>query len=58
MRLVVFLRGINVVVLCSDGVANVGMTGPDSIAARIAEEAATASTWSPSATGWATTTTT
>ncbi len=30
--------GINVVVLCSDGVANVGMTGPESIAARIAEE--------------------
>jgi Ca-activated chloride channel family protein len=30
--------GINVVVLCSDGVANVGQTGPDSIAARIAEE--------------------
>jgi Ca-activated chloride channel family protein len=30
--------GVNVVVLCSDGVANVGMTGPDSIAARIAEE--------------------
>jgi Ca-activated chloride channel family protein len=30
--------GINVVVLCSDGVANVGMTGPDGIAARIAEE--------------------
>ncbi len=25
-------------VLCSDGVANVGMTGPESIAARIAEE--------------------
>ncbi len=30
--------GINVVVLCSDGVANVGITGPESIAARIAEE--------------------
>ena len=30
--------GINVVVLCSDGVANVGLTGPESIAARIAEE--------------------
>ena len=30
--------GINVVVLCSDGVANVGMTGPDGITARIAEE--------------------
>ena len=30
--------GVNVVVLCSDGVANVGMTGPDSITATIAEE--------------------
>ena len=29
--------GINVVVLCSDGVANVGMTGPDGITASIAE---------------------
>ena len=32
--------GVNVVVLCSDGVANVGTTGPDSIASRIAEEGA------------------
>ena len=30
--------GVNVVVLCSDGVANVGMTGPDGITATIAEE--------------------
>lgn len=30
--------GINVVVLCSDGVANVGVTGPEGIAARITEE--------------------
>jgi Ca-activated chloride channel family protein len=30
--------GINVVVLCSDGVANVGITGPDGITAKIAEE--------------------
>jgi Ca-activated chloride channel family protein len=30
--------GVNVVVLCSDGVANVGMTGPDSITATIAEQ--------------------
>jgi len=30
--------GVNVVVLCSDGVANVGMTGPDSITAAIAEQ--------------------
>ena len=30
--------GINVVVLCSDGVANVGMTGPEGIVATIAEE--------------------
>jgi Ca-activated chloride channel family protein len=30
-------RGINVVVLCSDGVANVGVTGPDGILADIAE---------------------
>ena len=29
--------GINVVVLCSDGVANVGMTGPEGITASIAE---------------------
>jgi Ca-activated chloride channel family protein len=29
--------GINVVVLCSDGVANVGITGPDGITAMIAE---------------------
>jgi Ca-activated chloride channel homolog len=29
--------GINVVILCSDGVANVGMTGPDGITAMIAE---------------------
>ncbi|HEV8631958.1 MAG TPA: von Willebrand factor type A domain-containing protein [Thermoanaerobaculia bacterium] len=30
---------INRVILCSDGVANVGATGPDSILARISEEA-------------------
>jgi Ca-activated chloride channel family protein len=30
--------GINVVILCSDGVANVGMTGPEGITAQIAEE--------------------
>ena len=30
--------GVNVVVLCSDGVANVGMTGPEGITATIAEE--------------------
>jgi Ca-activated chloride channel family protein len=30
--------GVNVVVLCSDGVANVGITGPDSITATIAEQ--------------------
>jgi Ca-activated chloride channel family protein len=30
--------GINVVILCSDGVANVGITGPDGITATIAEE--------------------
>ena len=30
--------GINVVILCSDGVANVGITGPDGIAAMIAEQ--------------------
>ena len=51
--------GINVVVLCSDGVANVGMTGPDGITASDRRgRAARASTSSPSATGWATTTTT
>lgn len=33
-------EAINVVVLCSDGVANVGATGPDSIVNRIAEEGA------------------
>jgi len=32
--------GVNVVVLCSDGVANVGQTGPDSIVGRIKEEGA------------------
>jgi Ca-activated chloride channel family protein len=31
--------GINRVILCSDGVANVGRTGPESILARIAHEA-------------------
>jgi Ca-activated chloride channel family protein len=31
--------GINRVILCSDGVANVGRTGPESILARIAREA-------------------
>lgn len=31
---------VNLVVLCSDGVANVGATGPDSITSRIAEEGA------------------
>jgi len=31
--------GINRVILCSDGVANVGATGPDSILARIGREA-------------------
>jgi Ca-activated chloride channel family protein len=30
--------GINVVILCSDGVANVGITGPDGINAMIAEQ--------------------
>lgn len=32
--------GVNLVVLCSDGVANVGATGPGSIVDRIAEEGA------------------
>lgn len=32
--------GVNLVVLCSDGVANVGATGPGSITERIAEEGA------------------
>ncbi len=30
--------GINVVILCSDGVANVGITGPDGIVSMIAEQ--------------------
>ncbi|MCH9650411.1 MAG: von Willebrand factor type A domain-containing protein [Deltaproteobacteria bacterium] len=32
-------QGINRVILCSDGVANVGRTGPDSILERVREEA-------------------
>jgi len=51
-------EAVNLVVLASDGVANVGDTGraPSSTPSR--RRAPTASTWSPSATGSATTTTT
>ena len=47
----------NRVVLCSDGVANVGATGPESILERIGREAGAASSSPRSASAWATTTT-
>ena len=50
--------GINVVVLCSDGVANVGMTGPEGITASIAEAGREGIHLVTVGYGWATTTTT
>ena len=49
---------VNVVVLASDGVANQGVTDPKCSPTRSPRPATRASTSSPSATGWATTTTT
>ena len=50
-------NAINRVILASDGVANVGASGPDSILDSLAKKPATTSSSSPSASAWATSTT-